>query len=75
VLVGLRRPQPELFLGMTWSTASVMADTRERARGAGLRLREHETLWDLDRPADLQRLAPAAAAALGIGRRAPARAP
>ncbi|MBN8510243.1 MAG: TIGR04282 family arsenosugar biosynthesis glycosyltransferase, partial [Burkholderiales bacterium] len=65
VLVGLRRPQPELFLGMAWSTAAVMADTRARARRAGLRVRELETLWDLDVPADRVRWRAAAAAGPG----------
>lgn len=54
VLVGLRRPQPSLFSGMQWSTADVMAQTRSRARA--LRVREFETLWDVDVPADLPRL-------------------
>jgi len=56
VLVGLRAPQPALFEGMHWSTEHVMADTRERARAAGLRLHEGPTLWDVDRPEDLARL-------------------
>lgn len=55
VLVGLRRPHAELFEGIAWSTDAVMAQTRERALAAGLRLRELETLWDLDVPADLAR--------------------
>ena len=55
VLVGLRQPRPELFEGIAWSTDAVMAQTRERACTAGLRLRELETLWDLDVPADLAR--------------------
>ncbi len=55
VLVGLRQPQPALFCGMTWSTDQVMAQTRERARAAGLRVHELDTLWDLDRPQDLAR--------------------
>jgi hypothetical protein len=55
VLVGLRRPQPALFQGMTWSTDQVMAQTRQRAREAGLRLHELDMLWDLDRPEDLAR--------------------
>lgn len=67
-LVGLRKPQPVLFLGMRWSMPSVMADTRERARSASLVLRELETLWDLDVPADLQRLSDAQATALGLAR-------
>jgi rSAM/selenodomain-associated transferase 1 len=56
VLVGLRQPQPALFAGMAWSTAQVMSDTRARARALGLLVRELETLWDVDVPADLARL-------------------
>ncbi len=56
VLVGLRRPQPALFDAMTWSTAEVMSETRTRARSLGLRVREFETLWDVDVPDDLARL-------------------
>lgn len=67
-LVGLHAPQAALFRDMHWSTASVMADTRERARAAGLRLRELEPLWDLDVPADLARLPDAQAASLGLQR-------
>jgi rSAM/selenodomain-associated transferase 1 len=56
VLVGLRRPQPLLFSEMAWGTASVMTETRSRARAHGLRVKELETLWDVDVPADLPRL-------------------
>ena len=55
VLVGLRQPQATLFEHMPWSTAAVMQQTRQRAQAAGLRVRELETLWDLDVPADLAR--------------------
>lgn len=55
VLVGLRRPQAALFENIAWSTDAVMAQTRERASTTGLRLRELETLWDLDVPGDLVR--------------------
>jgi uncharacterized protein len=54
VLVGLRRPQPQLFSGIGWGNADVMATTRSRART--LRFSELETLWDVDRPGDLARL-------------------
>ncbi|MDE2369849.1 MAG: TIGR04282 family arsenosugar biosynthesis glycosyltransferase [Burkholderiales bacterium] len=57
VLVGLRRPQAELFSAMPWSTALVTPQTRARAHALGLRVRELETLWDVDTPADLKRLA------------------
>lgn len=54
VLVGLRHPQPQFFRGMAWGSADVMAATRSRA--GTLRVSELETLWDVDRPADLARL-------------------
>ena len=56
VLVGLRQPQAGLFSAMSWSTAAVMSDSRARARASGLRLREFETLWDVDVPDDLKRM-------------------
>lgn len=57
-LVGLSRPCEALFTGMVWSTARVMADTRERARLAGLRWVELPPVSDIDEPADLCRLPP-----------------
>jgi hypothetical protein len=56
VLVGLRQPQAALFDDMAWSTAEVMSQTRARARSLNLRVREFETLWDVDVPQDLARL-------------------
>ena len=50
VLVGLRRPQPALFDAMTWSTAEVMSRHPCAGAVAGLRVREFETLWDVDLP-------------------------
>lgn len=65
VLVGLRSPQSALFTGMAWSTPEVMPATRKRAALAGiLRVREFEPLWDVDVPADLERLHALAAADL-----------
>lgn len=55
-LVGLRRPAPELFEGMVWSTPEVMAHTRQRARQAGLQWAELPALADIDEPADLVHL-------------------
>jgi glycosyltransferase A (GT-A) superfamily protein (DUF2064 family) len=52
-LVGLTCPAPTLFAGMAWSTSRVMADTRERARRAGLRWAELPPVADIDEPADL----------------------
>lgn len=56
VLVGLARPAPQLFAGVAWGESTVMAQTRERLRESGLRWRELETLWDVDRPEDYRRL-------------------
>ncbi|MFO1199026.1 MAG: TIGR04282 family arsenosugar biosynthesis glycosyltransferase [Burkholderiaceae bacterium] len=68
VLVGLREPRAELFDDVHWSTASVMSETRERARAAGLTVNELATLWDLDVPRDLDRLSLPDAEALGVAR-------
>lgn len=57
VLVGLRCPQPGLFDGIDWGTERVMAQTRQRLLTLGLRWLELPALWDVDRPADLARLA------------------
>lgn len=56
VAVGLARALPELFAGVTWGGAKVMAQTRARARKAGASLVETACLPDLDLPADLGRL-------------------
>lgn len=56
VLVGLRRPCLPLFEDMPWSTAEVMALSRERARRHGLQWEELPMRWDVDLPQDLARL-------------------
>ncbi len=45
-----------LFEDMAWSTATVMAETRQRLRQLGLRWTELEPVADVDEPADLARL-------------------
>jgi len=55
-LIGLLRPEARLFDGIAWGGGNVMADTRARLTGLGWRWRELETLWDVDRPEDYQRL-------------------
>lgn len=52
VLIGLRRPLPEVFTGVAWSTPQVLAQTRERLQSAGPRWRELPALWDVDEPED-----------------------
>jgi glycosyltransferase A (GT-A) superfamily protein (DUF2064 family) len=56
-LVGLRRPVAALFTGMAWGGANVMAETRRRLGAAGLAWAEPATVWDIDRPEDVARLA------------------
>lgn len=55
VLVGLRRPEARLFKDVEWGSQTVMAVTRQRLVELNLVWSEPETLWDLDRPDDLQR--------------------
>lgn len=56
VLVGARRPAPELFAGVSWGSALVMEQTRRRLHALGWNWSEAATLWDVDRPEDLARL-------------------
>jgi uncharacterized protein len=53
VLIGLRRPAPELFAGIPWSSAAVLDATRAALARIGLAWAELPTLRDLDRPEDL----------------------
>lgn len=55
-LIGLRRVSAQLFSGIEWGSATVMAETRKRLRRLAWRWRELRTLWDVDRPADYLRL-------------------
>ena len=56
VLIGLSQAMPALFEAMSWGTASVMEETRERLRNLGWRWYELAMHWDVDRPEDYQRL-------------------
>ena len=53
-LVGLRRPCPELFESIPWSTAEVLPRTLDRAARLGLSVRLLPEYFDVDRPADLE---------------------
>jgi len=58
VLIGLARSPPaQLFENMAWGTATVMQETRARLARLNWRWHELATLWDVDRPEDLLRLA------------------
>jgi hypothetical protein len=52
-LLGLRRPVPEVFRGIAWSTAEVFADTVARLRAEGIEPALLEVLIDVDEAADL----------------------
>jgi hypothetical protein len=53
-LLALGRPRPELFEGVSWSTATVLDETVARAEGAGLRSRLLARLGDIDTLEDLR---------------------
>lgn len=53
-LLALRAPQPVLFEGVPWSTATVLDATKERARSAGLSVATLRTLGDVDTVEDLR---------------------
>jgi uncharacterized protein len=55
-LIGMRAPQPALFEDMPWGTANVLPETRRRLKERGLGWQEPVTLWDVDRPEDIDRL-------------------
>ena len=57
VLVGLRRPMPELFEGVPWSTPAVLATTLAIAARHALTVVQLPMQWDVDVPADVPRLA------------------
>lgn len=78
-LVGQREPQ-DVFTGVAWSRPTVLTETLARAASLGLRVHLLEEDFDVDTPADLDRLRallrdaavrstlPATARALGLSR-------
>jgi rSAM/selenodomain-associated transferase 1 len=55
-LIGLRRSEPRVFEGISWSTDCVLSQTRVRLSALGMRWHELPQRWDLDRPEDYERL-------------------
>ncbi|MBS3763298.1 MAG: TIGR04282 family arsenosugar biosynthesis glycosyltransferase, partial [Planctomycetes bacterium] len=53
-LIGLKRPVPELFEDMPWSTSDVLKETQQKARAAGVDLRLISALNDVDTASDLR---------------------
>jgi glycosyltransferase A (GT-A) superfamily protein (DUF2064 family) len=56
-LIGMSRAEPSVFAGIAWGSATVYAETARRLSRAGLRWRALRTVWDVDRPEDVDRLA------------------
>ncbi|MBZ0271040.1 TIGR04282 family arsenosugar biosynthesis glycosyltransferase [bacterium] len=54
ILAGLSRPRPQLFSGLAWGGADVLADTLRIAEREGITVRLLETQRDLDVAADLE---------------------
>jgi uncharacterized protein len=57
VLIGMKTPSVGAFAGIDWSTPQVMAQTRQNLAALRWCWTELETLWDVDRPEDVERLA------------------
>lgn len=55
-LVGINAAQPGLFSDVEWSSAQTCAQTAENARRLGLRIAPVPRWYDVDTPADLERL-------------------
>jgi rSAM/selenodomain-associated transferase 1 len=55
-LVGMRQPHLGIFHAIEWSTSRVYAQTLARARQLGLRVHAVQPWFDVDDPADLDRL-------------------
>jgi glycosyltransferase A (GT-A) superfamily protein (DUF2064 family) len=55
-LIGMRRVSAVFFTGIAWGTETVYAETARRLDAAGWRWRALRTVWDVDRPQDLERL-------------------
>jgi hypothetical protein len=70
-LVGLRRTAPRLFERVEWGTPRVYEQTARNARALSLRLAELPRWYDVDTPADLERLGRELATDEDARRRAP----
>jgi len=55
-LIGLQQPYPELFIGVAWGSDRVMDQNPRHPRPGKDQLRELRTIFDIDRPEDIDRL-------------------
>lgn len=63
-LLGLRRCPSELLMGLPWSSPDTLSATRQRLESRGFSIARAPTWWDVDEPADLERLLRALAGGL-----------
>jgi glycosyltransferase A (GT-A) superfamily protein (DUF2064 family) len=57
VLIGMRSAHRALFEPpLCWGSTRVLGETRRRLKGIGLSWQEPHMLWDIDVPADIERL-------------------
>ena len=56
-LLGLRKHDYAVFAGIDWCTPQVLMQTRVRMLGLGWRTHDLSVRWDVDSPADYDRLA------------------
>ncbi|MCW9023404.1 MAG: TIGR04282 family arsenosugar biosynthesis glycosyltransferase [Gammaproteobacteria bacterium] len=54
-LIGMNKPQSEIFDRVKWGSADVMSQTRNNLQQLQLAWYELPTSWDIDTPADLHR--------------------
>lgn len=54
--IGCRAMHPDMFRGVEWSTRQTLAQTEKAARGCGLSVERGPCWYDVDEPADLERL-------------------
>jgi rSAM/selenodomain-associated transferase 1 len=55
-LIGARKIRASVFADIEWGSARVLEQTRRNLERGGLRYRCLRTVWDVDRPQDLERL-------------------
>jgi glycosyltransferase A (GT-A) superfamily protein (DUF2064 family) len=55
-LIGMRKFRREIFADIPWGTPGVLSATNDRMRDAGLKLNLLPTWYDVDTPAELEKL-------------------
>ena len=55
-MIGLKRPEREIFRNIPWSTERVLDNTVEKANDLGLRIALADPTYDIDEAGDLRRL-------------------